>query len=140
MSFQIDASTASIIVAFIALAGTIFNAIISNGKMNRDEAVRWENRITKIEQKIEDKLEPLYEVIENEIPRLLIKENTPELDALLKIKINDLNLEETQRMLVIVESEYDKVLNDESLDRSRGMMLAFVRAILRKKFKEAVCK
>lgn len=73
----------SIIVAFIALLGTIIVALLDRGKYRKADAVYLENRLTSIENTLETKLEPIWKAIMKELPKLLINPHTPQLDRLI---------------------------------------------------------
>ncbi len=136
MSVQVDAG---IVVAVIAMMGTLASAYIANGKESKTdaakryaEAVIQEHRMTILESKIE----PIWETIMNEIPKLLIKESTPELDILLRKtqngSLDDLSFDELYRLKRLLEIEFDKIRNNETDSaRSRGIGLAFFKAAVK---------
>lgn len=116
---QIDAS---IIVALISLLGTIIVGAMSFGKMSKTDAVRLEHRLTSLESKIE----PIWEAIINEIPRLLISPHSPEFDNLTKKAMNGLKkmtLEEVKKLLGLINSEYDRALLENDSGRAIGLVL-----------------
>lgn len=116
---QIDAS---IIVAFISLLGTIIVGIINLGKMSKADAVVLEHRLTGLESKIE----PIWEAIIKEIPRLLISPHSPEFDDLVKKSINGLKamtLEEIEKLLGLLNSEYEKAVEEKDSGRAIGIVL-----------------
>ena len=116
---QIDAS---IIVALISLLGTIIVGVMSFGKMSKADAVRLEHRLTSLESKIE----PIWEAIINEIPRLLISPHSPEFDNLTKKAMKGLKkmtLEEVKKLLGLINSEYDTALEESDSGRAIGLVL-----------------
>ena len=74
---------ASIVVALIALLGTIIIAILNREKYRKSDAVKLESRLTSIERTLETKLEPIWDCIMKELPKILISPHTPGLDRLL---------------------------------------------------------
>lgn len=69
----------SIIVSFIALLGTLFVALLGREKYGKSDAVALEGRLTSIETK----LDPIWDCIMKELPKLLISPHTPEVDKLI---------------------------------------------------------
>lgn len=74
---------AGVAIAVISLLGTIVAAYMSQDKLSKKDAVELEKRLSSIENAIRYKLDPLWAVIEREIPKILVRADTPKLDALL---------------------------------------------------------
>jgi len=60
---------------------SIIISIISFYYARRNDSTKMENRITKLEAAIELKVNPLWQVVISEIPKLLISPHTPVLDG-----------------------------------------------------------
>ncbi len=133
----------SIIVASIALAGTIataiISAIISRSKFTRQEAVHLESRFNSIESSIEilqNKVEPVWNAIINEIPKLLIKDDTPKLDNLLKLASNGfsgMSEKQIHTMSQLLDVEYSKAI--KTGDAGRAVGIALFRATIKERQK-----
>lgn len=73
----------SIVVALIALLGTIICAFLNMDKYRKVDAVKLESRLTSIENTLETKLDPIWDAIMKELPKVLLSPHTPELDRLM---------------------------------------------------------
>lgn len=116
---QIDAS---IIVALISLLGTIFVGAMNFGKMSKADAVKLEHRLTSLEGKIE----PIWEAIIKEIPRLLISPHSPEFDKLVEKSLDDINSltpEEKKRLEELLNNEYEMAVEEKNSGRAIGLVL-----------------
>ena len=113
----------AIIVALISLLGTIIVGAMNFGKMSKADAIRLEHRLTSLEGKIE----PIWEAIIKEIPRLLISPHSPEFDELvekaLKIGLDDMTPEEIERLRNLLDSEYDQAVEEKNSGRAIGLVL-----------------
>lgn len=112
----------SIIVALISLFGTIFVAAMNLGKMSKADAVKLEHRLTSLEEKIE----PIWEAIIKEIPRLLISPHSPEFDKLVEKSlkgIDTLTPEELERLEELVDAEYEVAVEEKNSGRAIGLVL-----------------
>jgi hypothetical protein len=144
LSISVDSP---IIIALIALMGTIINSFVTNDKQTKKDAIEQEHRLTDIESAIKYKVDPLWNMIEKTFPKLAEREDTPDLDILLR-KYREapesMSEDELMSMLTNLESELTKITNDESLLRGRGVVLAFlsvpVRARLDSLKRERLCK
>ena len=86
------------------------------------DARKLESRLTSLETKIE----PLWNVINTELPALLIRETTPELDLLLVKHLNPntiLNDSEKTTMIKIIGVEYDKAIEEQNTGHGLGLIL-----------------
>jgi len=108
----------SIIVAFISLFGLIIVALLNRDKYSRSEALDLERRLTSIENTLTTKLDPIWNVIIKELPKVLISPHTPRLDALLKkaMKIGFNKLTEVEAF------ELDERLTDAHAKQEAPMM------------------
>lgn len=117
---QIDAS---IIVALISLLGTIIVALMSFGKMSKADAIQLEHRLTGLESKIE----PIWEAIIKEIPRLLISPHSPEFDLLSEVSmtkgLKTLTIIQVENLLVHINTEYDLAVEEHDTARAIGLVL-----------------
>lgn len=113
---------ASIVVAFISLLGTLVVGAMNLGKMSKADAVELEHRLTGLESKIE----PIWEAILQEIPKLLISPHTPEFDNLVAKSmkgIKKMPLEEVDELLGLLNSEYDEAVENHDSGRAIGVVL-----------------
>lgn len=146
MSAEIGSNQA-VLIALIGLIASIATAVLSywglRGKADKEEALENQRKylelkgaIDLINQKLILQLDPITEVLENELPKLLIREDTPEMDALIqKFTLKTLSNEEAKKLLSYIDEEWDKTVKDESRDKGTGVALAFVRAVLKSKLK-----
>jgi len=135
----------SIFLALIALVSSVCVASISAraiaGKQDKNDAVAMEHRMTDIENAITYKLNPLWTAIEREIPKLLLKKDTIELDNLLN-KMHDGGLdyfspEELRRLSCLLDDEYQKASQEEDDGkRGRAFVLVLVRGVVNGKIHE----
>ena len=112
----------AIIVALISLLGTIIVGAMNFGKMSKADAVRLEHRLTSLEGKIE----PIWEAIIKEIPRLLISPHSPEFDKLVEKSLEDINsltLEEKKRLEELLNKEYEMAVEEKNSGRAIGLVL-----------------
>lgn len=119
---------ASIIVALISLFGTLVIGILNFGKMNKADAIRLEHRLTSLESKID----PIWQAVIKEIPRLLISPHAPEFDALVEKAMDDLDgmtIADIKRLMVLLDVEYEHAI--ETKDSGRAVGLVLMRAGLK---------
>lgn len=112
----------TVIVALISLVGTILVAIMNFGKMSKADAVRLEHRLTSLEAKIE----PIWEAIIKEIPKLLISPHSPEFDKLVEkslANLDGLTAEEMERLEALVDAEYEQAVEEKNSGRAIGLVL-----------------
>ncbi len=113
----------SIIVALLSLLGTLIVAALSYGKMSRADAVALEHRLTSLEAKIE----PIWNAILKEIPRLLISPHSPEFDALVEkaitIGLDDMDPADVERLSELLDGEYDQAVEEKDSGRAIGLVL-----------------
>jgi len=91
-----------------------------------NSAKRLEHRLTTLELKIE----PIWDAVRREIPKLLINPLAGEFNVLMQKAMNELDMTnaELTRLKQLVDSEYEKALRDEKKGRAVG--LALFRATL----------
>lgn len=101
----------SIYVALIALAGAIIVALLGRDKYGKNDAVLLEARLTSIENTIDTKLEPIWDAIMKELPKILISPHTPKLDALLEkaldVGFKNLQPEDATQIRVQLDRHYE---------------------------------
>lgn len=93
-----------------------------------NSAKRLEHRLTALELKID----PIWDAIRHEIPKLLISPHTDELDELIKKSINglkDMTSIEIKRLLKLLDSEYQKAIDEN--DQGRAVCITLFRATLK---------
>lgn len=96
-----------------------------------NSAKRLEHRLTTLELKIE----PIWDAVRREIPKLLISDRNPkssEFDELMQKAMNELDMTniEVHRLLQLLESEYQKAIGDSNKGRAVG--IALFRATIRR--------
>ena len=96
-----------------------------------NSAKRLEHRLTTLELKIE----PIWDAVRREIPKLLISNRNPkpsEFDELMQKAMNELDMTniEVHRLLQLLDSEYQKAVRDANKGRAVGICL--FRATLRR--------
>lgn len=112
----------AIIVALISLVGTILVAAMNIGKMSKADAVTLEHRLTSLEEKID----PIWEAIIKEIPRLLISPHSPEFDKLVEKSLEDIDSltpEERERLEELLNEQYDQAVEEKNSGRAIGLVL-----------------
>lgn len=144
----------AIIVALIALLGTILTAIFARDKYSRTEAIQLESRLTSLEagldnkvnktkceraqgeitaikQKLEDRLDPIWDAIMHELPKVLISPNHPKLDSLISDALNGLEKmsdEDTKKLIHALEETY---IDNGKADSGRRLIAVLLRAGIR---------
>jgi len=96
-----------------------------------NSAKRLEHRLTTLELKIE----PIWDAVRREIPKLLISNRNPrssEFDELMQkaMKEQDMTNIEIIRLLELLDSEYQKAIGDSNKGRAVG--IALFRATVRR--------
>lgn len=113
----------------ISIFGLLFSSIsIIYSYVN--SAKRLEHRLTSLELKVE----PLWDAIRSEIPKLLIKEDTPKLDEFLRMASNGLSAmtdEQVHEMVCLLDEEYSKAI--ETGDSGRAVGIALFKATLKER-------
>ena len=107
-------------VSLIAMAYSYMNS-----------AKRLEHRLTALELKID----PIWDAVRREIPKLLISDRNPkpsEFDELMQqaMREQDMTDIEVTRLLQLLESEYRKAIGDS--DKGRAVGIALFRATIRR--------
>jgi hypothetical protein len=141
LSLVIETST---VIAVIGLCLSAAAFLINTTKASKGEAVKLENRLTKLEADqftdqdrkclydIHSRFSILWRVFENDLPRFLKQEKTPQLDAILdrveKVGLRGLTDSEYVLLEQYITSEYEKTLLDETV-QDRGFRLAIYRAV-----------
>lgn len=119
----------SIIVAFIALLGTIIVGLFGREKYRKSDAVELENRLTSIENTLETKLEPIWDTIMKELPKLLISPHTPKIDDLM-IKALDVGFENLpEKEAFELHKQLDEVYSKEK-DSMKRLVVSLVQIAL----------
>lgn len=116
---QVDPTIA---VALLSLLGTLVIGFLNSGKMSKADAIRLEHRLTSLESK----LDPIWQAIIKEIPKLLISPHTPEFDALVEKAIGNLEsmtIAEVKRLMVLLEEEYVVAVKEKNTGRAVGLSL-----------------
>lgn len=114
----------SLVIAFTGIIIAIASFIIAR----TGDARKLEHRLTALEEKIN----PIWQAIISEIPNLLIKEDTPELDELLRMASNgleDMTDKQIHKMLQLLNEEYTKAIEIGNSGRAVG--IALFRATLK---------
>uniref|UniRef100_A0A6M3M567 Uncharacterized protein n=1 Tax=viral metagenome TaxID=1070528 RepID=A0A6M3M567_9ZZZZ len=122
----------SIVVALISLLATIFVAFLGRDKLSKAEAVQLENRLTSIERALEDKLNPIWNAIMTELPKILISPHTPKLDILLKKALNGfshLSGEEAKTLAKGLDENYSA--DKKNVDSAKRLVAVLIRSALR---------
>ena len=111
-----------VVMALISLLGTLIVGILNFGKMSKTDAIRLEHRLTSLESK----LDPIWQAIIKEIPKLLISPHTPEFDTLVEKAIGNLEgmtIAEVKRLMVLLEEEYVVAVKEKNTGRAVGLSL-----------------
>lgn len=131
----------SVIGLAVALGSLYFarkdRAVGEVGKLENRLATLEANRFTQEDRdclnELELKMSLFWGIVEKEFPRLLIQQNTPQLDSLLvKASMNgvgSLTDNEYNELVARLDQEYVSALDDE--DPGRGIVISFFRAILK---------
>ena len=112
----------SVIVALISLLGTLIIGVLNFGKMSKADAIRLEHRLTSLESK----LDPIWQAIIKEIPKLLISPHTPEFDELVEKAMDDLEamtIGEVKRLMMLLDQEYIVAVKEKNTGRAVGISL-----------------
>jgi hypothetical protein len=121
----------SVVIAFLSLLGIIFTAWVGRDKMSKTDALKLEIRLTTIEETIDNKLEPIWNIIISELPKILISPHSPEFDKLM-IKTMDnvesLTTEEIDAAIKEIETNH---LN--SNDERKVLASMFLLSIFRRR-------
>lgn len=116
----------SIIGTLISVASMLFAYVNSAKKLER--------RLTAIEYTLEYKLEPLWDAVRTQIPKMLISPHSQELDKLLKMASNGLDEmtdQQVQEMASMLDKEYSKAV--KTGDAGRAVGIALFRASLKER-------
>jgi hypothetical protein len=109
-------------MALISLLGTLIVGILNFGKMSKADAIRLEHRLTSLESK----LDPIWQAIIKEIPKLLISPHTPEFDTLVEKAMDNLEamtLAEVKRLMTLLDQEYAVAVKEKNTGRAVGISL-----------------
>lgn len=126
MSAEIHLTT-ELILGIIGTSVSILAMVYSY----TNSAKRLEHRLTTLELKIE----PIWDAVRREIPKLLISNRNPrhsEFDELVQKAMRDQDMTniEVTRLLHLLESEYQKAVEDS--DKGRAVGIALFRATVRR--------
>ncbi len=93
-----------------------------------NSAKRLEHRLTTLELKIE----PIWDAVRREIPKLLINPASGEFNELMQKAMIELEMTDTEvtRLKQLIDDEYQKAISDENKGRAVG--LALFRATIRR--------
>ena len=117
----------------IGVAGAVLG-IFSFAIARMGDARKMENRLTSIEgdiKAIRVKIDPIWNAITSEFPKLIIREDTPEIDTLLRkfmIKTSPLNPNENQRLIELLDEEQQKAI--ETGDAGRGLTIVMIKGTI----------
>ncbi len=111
------------VVAFLMSVASFY---FSRQERSTAQVKELENRLTTLELKIE----PIWDAVRREIPKLLINPLTGEFNVLMQKAMNELEMTDAEvtRLKQLVDGEYEKALRDENKGRAVG--LALFRATL----------
>ena len=111
------------VVAFLMSVASFY---FSRQERSTAQVKELENRLTTLELKIE----PIWDAVRREIPKLLINPLTGEFNVLMQKAMNELEMTDAEvtRLKQLVDDEYEKALRDEKKGRAVG--LALFRATL----------
>ncbi len=118
----------------LGFAGTVI-AIASFFIARMGDARKLEHRLTSIEGSIESlrvKVDPIWDAIISELPKMLIKKDTPELDEILRkhlAKKSALSEREQLRLIELLDEEHLKAV--ETQDSGRALAITLFRATVR---------
>jgi len=104
----------------LGLIGTSVS-LIAMAYSYMNSAKRLEHRLTTLELKIE----PIWDAVRREIPKLLISPHTGEFDILLRKSMNglDMTIIEVKRLLELLDGEYQKAVSESDTGRAVGIAL-----------------
>ncbi len=120
---EVDLFEAFTVVAFLMSVASFY---FSRQEKSSAQVKELENRLTTLELKIE----PIWDAVRREIPKLLINPLTGEFNVLMQKAMNELEMTDAEvtRLKQLVDDEYEKALRDEKKGRAVG--LALFRATL----------
>lgn len=98
-----------------------------------NSAKHLEHRLTSLELKVE----PLWAAVSEEIPKLLIRQDTPKLDILLRLASDNLDSmtdKQIHDMICMLDDEYLKAVKNRESGRAVGISL--FRATLKGRHKK----
>jgi len=107
------------VVAFLISTASFY---FSRQKTATTQVKELENRLTSLELKIE----PIWDAIRLQIPKLLISPHTREFDRLILKSIeglNDMTAIETKRLIELLDIEYEKAIKEKDSGRAIGIAL-----------------
>jgi len=142
---MLDAN-ATIIVAVIALLGTLITAYLSHGKFSKIDAVEYASRLTALEQNqftstdrrclhdIDTKMRTIWKFFERDLPAALAQEHTIRLDELLgkaKEGLGKMSVSEANELFSLIKTEETESKKSEETSQSfRGLKLSMYRGFL----------
>lgn len=119
-----------LIVSIIAVLMSVINFIFTLITSAKDDVRDLEHRLTSLELKVE----PLWDAVRNEIPKLLIKEETPTLDKFLRMTSNEIDEMTDQQihdLTCLLDEEITKAR--ESGDIAIAIGIVLIRATLKER-------
>ena len=122
---EVDLFEAFTVVAFLMSVASFY---FSRQERSTAQVKELENRLTSLELKIE----PLWDAVRSEIPKLLINPASGEFGVLMQkvMKEEDMSDIETTRLLDLLNDEYRKAIVDSN--RGRAVGIALFRATVRR--------
>lgn len=136
----------AIIVAIIALLGTLVTAYLTLGKLSKADAVKLESRLTALEQNqfsaddrrclhdLDTKMTTIWKFFERDLPAALTQPHTGRLDALLKEAkkgIGNMKVDDAKELFSLIKAEETECQETEEKSRSvRGLKLSMYRSFL----------
>lgn len=121
----------TIIVALLSLVASIVVAVLNQGKYTKADAVKLENRLTKLEGS-SGKIDLLYDTLVVKGLQLLVSPHTPGLDKLMKEAMNGLehlSEEDAQKLVEGLNKEY---IDNPDAEAGKRLVAVFVEAVVKK--------
>jgi len=144
---MLDATiVAALLVALIALLGTLVTAYLSHGKFSKTDAVKYESRLTALEQNqftskdrrclhdIDTKMRTIWKFFERDLPAALTQPHTARLDELLtkaKDGLGKMNVSDAKELLSLIKAEEtESIATEEKSQSIRRLKLSMYRGFL----------
>ena len=144
---MLDATiVASLLIALLALLGTLVTAYRSHGKFSKTDAVKYEGRLTALEQNqftskdrrclhdLDTKMTTIWKFFERDLPAALTRPHTPRLDELLnkaKNGLGKMKVAEAKELLSLIKTEEtESRATEEEPQTIRRLKLSMYRGFL----------
>lgn len=124
----------SFLLAVFSLFISVILALLTREKYSKDDAVKLENRLSTIEEILRSRLDPIWNVIMTELPKVLISPHTPEFDELIKKAINNFDLMDNQELLDLERCLVKNHLKHKNVDKK--LAARFLLSVTRTKIKQ----